>query len=551
MEKFEVVVPNIGKSDNLLVTDILVEIGSQVVIETPLIVLESDKTSIEIPSQRAGTVTSIHVNIGDKISEGDSIITLELSNTTNFNINKSFSHDEIYCEMLVLGAGPGGYSAAFLASDFGMQTVIVERHAKLGGVCLNVGCIPSKFFLNAAELIKEIQYLSNIGIEYGSPNFFLEKLRNSKNNVIELLANGLSNSTNQRGIKVIRGIGSFIDKNHIEITNQDNNERQVVSFQQAIIATGSHTKKLPISTKRIMYSSTALDLENIPNRMLIIGGGIIGLELATIYSSLGTQVHIVEQTSQILPGIDRDLVAIWSKVNTNLAQNIILDTTVSSVKEQSNCLSVNLLGKTVTNLLECDSILVAIGRNPNSFDIGIENTGILTSENGFIKVDKQMRTNIPNIFAIGDVVGLPMLAHKALYEANIAVEAATGKKTEFDAKQIPSVAYTYPEIAWAGKTEEQCKALGIVYQKALVPWKLLGRAVANMCEYGLTKLLFDKNTHQIIGGGVVGKNASDIIGEICLALEMCCDNVDITQTIHPHPTFCESVNLAASFNYMN
>jgi dihydrolipoamide dehydrogenase len=456
--------------------------------------------------------------------------------------------------MLVLGAGPGGYSAAFRSADLGMNTVLVERYATLGGVCLNVGCIPSKALLHTTSVMDEVKTMAKHGITFGAPKIEIDQLRGYKESVIAKLTGGLAGMAKARKVKVVRGLGHFLDANHVEVqlTSGDGQDltgsKEVIRFQKAIIAAGSQPVKLPFLPEdpRIVDSTGALKLTSIPKRMLVIGGGIIGLEMATVYSTLGSRIDIAEMLDGLMAGADRDLEKVWEKFNAGRFEKVMLKTRASKAEVKPDGIQVSFEGENAPAEAQTyDLVLVAVGRTPNGKKIDAAAAGVQVDERGFIPVDKQMRTNVPNIFAIGDLVGQPMLAHKAVHEGHVAAEAAAGQKSYFDAKQIPSVAYTDPEVAWAGLTEEQCKAQGIAYEKGLFPWAASGRAIANGRDEGFTKLIFDASTHRIIGGGIVGTHAGDLIGEVCLAIEMGADAVDIGKTIHPHPTLGESVGLAA------
>ncbi|MER2513463.1 MAG: dihydrolipoyl dehydrogenase, partial [Nitrosomonas ureae] len=461
---------------------------------------------------------------------------------------------DVECEMLVLGAGPGGYSAAFRAADLGMKTVLVERYATLGGVCLNVGCIPSKALLHTAAVMDEAKALAHHGIEFGAPQVNIDKLRGFKDGVVKKLTGGLAGMAKARKVEVVRGVGRFLDPHHLEVELTDGagqdktGAKKVVRFQKAIIAAGSQAVKLPFmpDDPRVVDSTGALLLTSVPKRMLVVGGGIIGLEMATVYSTLGARIDVVEMLDGMMLGADKDLVKVWEKVNAPRFDKVMLKTKTVSAEATPEGIKVGFEGeKAPAEPQLYDLVLVAVGRSPNGKKIDAEKAGVAVSDRGFIAVDNQMRTNVAHIFAIGDIVGQPMLAHKAVHEAHVAAEAAAGQKSFFDARQIPSVAYTDPEVAWAGKTEDQCKAEGIKYGKAVFPWAASGRAIANGRDEGFTKLLFDEATHRVIGGGIVGTHAGDLIGEVCLAVEMGCDPVDIGKTIHPHPTLCESIGMAA------
>ena len=576
MAKQMILVPDIGDYADVPVIEVLVKVGDVVEKEQPLLILESDKATMEIPSDTAGTITSIAVKQGDKVSKGSVIAEIDASSAAPAvqvaavpppvpakaappqmpspvagQYTGKVDHE---CEVLVLGAGPGGYSAAFRSADLGMNTLLVERYSTLGGVCLNVGCIPSKALLHTASVIDEVKTMSKHGITFGEPKIEIDQLRGYKDSVIAKLTGGLAGMAKARKVKTVRGLGRFLDANHIEVemtngTGQDlTGQKEVVRFQKAIIAAGSQPVKLPFLPEdpRIVDSTGALLLTSIPKRMLVIGGGIIGLEMATVYSSLGSRIDIAEMMDGLMAGADRDLEKVWEKFNAGRFEKIMLKTRATKAEVKPDGIQVSFEGEHAPAEPQTyDLVLVAVGRTPNGKKIDAGKAGVFVDERGFIPVDKQMRTNIQNIFAIGDIIGQPMLAHKAVHEGHVAAEVAAGQKSYFDAKQIPSVAYTDPEVAWAGLTEEQCKAQGIAYEKGLFPWAASGRAIANGRDEGFTKLLFDATTHRIIGGGIVGTHAGDLIGEVCLAIEMGADAVDIGKTIHPHPTLGESVGLAA------
>ena len=578
MAKQTILVPDIGDYADVPVIEVLVKVGDVVEKEQPLLVLESDKATMEVPADVAGTITSISIKLGDKVSKGSAIAEIDTREATPAakpsvasapapapvanppaqaiapkagQYNGKVDHE---CEMLVLGAGPGGYSAAFRSADLGMNTVLVERYATLGGVCLNVGCIPSKALLHTTAVMDEVKTMAKHGITFGAPKIEIDQLRGYKESVIAKLTGGLAGMAKARKVKVVRGIGRFLDANHVEVnltsgSGQDvTDQKEVIRFQKAIIAAGSQPVKLPFLPEdpRIVDSTGALLLKSIPKRMLVIGGGIIGLEMATVYSTLGSRIDIAEMMDGLMAGADRDLEKVWEKFNAGRFENIMLKTRAAKAEVKSDGIEVTFEGENAPAQPQTyDLVLVAVGRTPNGKKIDADKAGVQVDERGFIAVDKQMRTNVPHIFAIGDIVGQPMLAHKAVHEGHVAAEAAHGEKSYFDAKQIPSVAYTDPEVAWAGLTEEQCKAQGIAYEKGLFPWAASGRAIANGRDEGFTKLIFDAKSHRIIGGGIVGTHAGDLISEVCLAIEMGADAVDIGKTIHPHPTLGESVGLAA------
>ena len=581
MTKQLILVPDIGDYDDVPVIEVLVKVGDRIEKEQPLLVLESDKATMEVPADAAGTITSIAVKVDDKVKKGTVIAEIELeagaapkpttpvasaptpapspqataapmavSNAASAFQGK-VDHE---CDLLVLGAGPGGYSAAFRAADLGLNVVLVERYPTLGGVCLNVGCIPSKALLHTAAVMDEAKTMSKHGISFGDPKIDIDQLRAYKDGVIGKLTGGLAGMAKARKVKVVRGLGRFVDANHVEVNltagpgQEASGQKEVIRFQKVIIAAGSQPVKLPFlpDDPRIVDSTGALLLKSIPKRMLVIGGGIIGLEMATVYSSLGSKIDIAEMLDGLMAGADRDLEKVWEKHNAGRFDKVMLKTRATKAEAKSDGIHVTFEGDAApVDPQVYDLVLVAVGRSPNGKKIDAGNAGVAVDDRGFIAVDQQMRTNVSHIFAIGDIVGQPMLAHKAVHEGHVAAEAAAGQKSFFDAKQIPSVAYTDPEVAWAGLTEEQCKAQGIAYEKGLFPWAASGRAIANGRDEGFTKLLFDAKTHRIIGGGIVGTHAGDLIGEVCLAIEMGADAIDMGKTIHPHPTLGESVGLAA------
>ena len=561
----EVRVPDIGDFEDVPVIDVAVKSGDQVKPEDPLVTLESDKASMDVPSPAAGTVKEVNVKVGDKVSEGSLILTLTTGvaaaapgpaaqqgpQAAPPTAPMAARHDgaaDLECDMLVLGAGPGGYSAAFRSADLGMSTVLVERYPTLGGVCLNVGCIPSKALLHTAAVMDEVREMAAHGISYSPPQIDLDKLRSHKERVVGRLTGGLAGMAKARKVTVLEGIGSFLDPHHLEVVPKNGGGRKVVKFDRAIIAAGSQAIRLPFipDDPRAVDSTGALELRQLPKSMLVIGGGIIGLEVATVYSTLGTRIDVVEMLDSLMTGADRDLVKVWEKKNAGRFDKVMLKTKTVAAEATSDGIKVRFEGeKAPAEPQMYEMVLVAVGRSPNGKKIAAEKAGVAVSERGFIPVDKQMRTNMPHIFAIGDIVGQPMLAHKAVHEGHVAAETAAGKNSLFEARQIPSVAYTDPEVAWAGLTEEQCKAQGIKYGKAVFPWAASGRAIANGRDEGFTKLLFDDSNHRLLGGGIVGTHAGDLIGEVCLAVEMGCDPVDIGKTIHPHPTLSESIGMAA------
>ncbi len=570
MAAIEVKVPDIGDFQDVPVIEVLVNPGDTVEPEDPLITLESDKATMEVPAPQAGTVVEVKVVIGDKVSEGTLILTLEPAEGASAGqaddaptepaaapaaaaapAPAAATHSgsaDITCEMMVLGAGPGGYSAAFRSADLGLQTVLVERWDVLGGVCLNVGCIPSKALLHTAAIMDEAKAMAAHGITFGPPEIDLAALRTHKEKVVGKLTTGLAGMAKARKVTVVTGTGRFLDPNHVEVELTDGSGKKVVRFEKAIIAAGSEAVTLPFIPEdpRIVDSTGALELRQIPKKMLVIGGGIIGLEMATVYSTLGTRLDCVEMLDGLMPGADRDLVKVWERFNAPRFDNIMLKTKTTAVDAKDDGIHVTFEGENAPAEPQVyDMVLVAVGRSPNGNLIDADKAGVAVTERGFIPADHQMRTNVGHIYAIGDIIGQPMLAHKAVHEAHVAAEAAAGKNSAFDARQIPSVAYTDPEIAWAGLTETEAKEKGIKFGKAVFPWAASGRAIANGRDEGFTKLLFDEETHRCIGGGIVGTHAGDLIGEVCLAVEMGADPVDIGKTIHPHPTLAESVGMAA------
>jgi dihydrolipoamide dehydrogenase len=570
MSAIEVQVPDIGDFKDVEVIEVLVKPGDTIAKDQSLITVESDKASMEIPSSAAGVVKELRVKLGDKVSKGSAVLSLEASSTeaaptpapaaaavsVAASVARSADDDQpdIECDVLVLGAGPGGYSAAFRSADLGKKTVLVERYATLGGVCLNVGCIPSKALLHVAAVMDEASHFASIGVDFGKPSLDLDKLRAHKSKVVGKLTGGLNTMAKARKVTVLRGVGKFIGPHRlqIDITTGDGREtggeKKVVRFAKAIIAAGSQSAKLPFvpDDPRIVDSTGALELSAVPKRMLVIGGGIIGLEMATVYSTLGARIEVVEMLDDLMTGADRDLVKVWQKFNERRFDKLMLKTRSVGVEARSDGILVKFEGEQAPSDPQLyDLVLLSVGRLPNGKMIAADKAGVAVTDRGFIEVDRQMRTNVPHIFAIGDIVGNPMLAHKAVHEGHVAAEAAAGEKSYFDARVIPSVAYTDPEIAWAGATEEEAKTQGIKVKVGKFPWQASGRAIANGRDEGFTKLIFDAATHRIIGGGIVGTHAGDLISEVALAIEMGADAVDIGKTIHPHPTLGESIGMAA------
>jgi dihydrolipoamide dehydrogenase len=607
MALIDVQVPDMGDFKDVAIIEVLVKPGDTVKAEQSLVTVESDKASMEIPSSHAGVVKELKVALGDKINQGTVILTLE---SADAGAAASASPDaapaaapaaapvsapvaaavssapvvvapapagsysgpvDVECDVLVLGGGPGGYSAAFRAADLGLNAVIVERYATLGGVCLNVGCIPSKALLHVAAVMDEVRHLADAGVEFAEPSVNIDKLRGHKEKVIGKLTGGLAAMAKMRKVTTVRGYGVFIDPHHLKVEEttgagqEKTGAAKVVRFERAIIAAGSQAVRLPFfpQDERIVDSTGALALQGVPKKMLIVGGGIIGLEMGTVYATLGARLDVVEMMDGLMQGADRDLVKVWQKMNAPRFDNIMLKTKTVGAEATPEGIKVKFEGADGTGGVKVteqtyDLVLQAVGRTPNGKKIDADKAGVAVTDRGFIPVDVQMRTNVPHIFAIGDLVGQPMLAHKAVHEAHVAAEVVAGEllgdeklaKAQFDARVIPSVAYTDPEVAWVGLTEDQAKAQGIKVKKGLFPWSASGRAIANGRDEGFTKLLFDDspeaNGHgRILGGGIVGTHAGDMIGEIALAIEMGADEVDIGKTIHPHPTLGESIGLCA------
>lgn len=593
MSTTELKVPDIGDVAEVAVIEILVAVGDTVNKEQSLITVESDKASMEIPADQAGVVKALMVKVGDKVSKGSAILQLEPAEGNAASGDKpaepaaastakaaepaavkaeeergsakapagaekadaapapapaSFSGaaDAEY-DVLVLGAGPGGYSAAFRAADLGLKVVLVERYATLGGVCLNVGCIPSKALLHTAAVLEEAQSLASHGISFGEPKIDLDAVRAYKDGVVSKLTGGLAGMARARKVTVVTGVGQFVDPHHVSVDDAKG-KSQTIKFASAIIAAGSQSVKLPFlpDDSRVVDSTGALLLSSIPKKMLIVGGGIIGLEMGTVYSALGSRLDVVEMQSGLMQGADRDLVKVWEKMNAKRFDHVMLDTKTVGAEARGDGIWVTFEGKNAPKEAQrYDLVLQAVGRTPNGNKIGADKAGVAVGERGFIQVDKQMRTNVPHIFAIGDIVGQPMLAHKAVHEGHVAAEVIAGQKSFFDARVIPSVAYTDPEVAWVGLTEDEAKKDGIVVERGVFPWAASGRAIANGRDEGFTKLLFDAETHRVLGGAIVGTHAGDLIGEVALAIEMGADAVDIGKTIHPHPTLGESIGMAA------
>lgn len=573
MSTIEVHVPDIGDFDSVEVIEVLVAAGDQIAVEDSLITVESDKATMEIPSPVSGIVQSFDISVGDTVSQGTKLCTVVIegeaeSDTTTASAEEavqetkteapsapveapaaaSFSGDvDEQAELVVLGSGPGGYTAAFRAADLGKKVILIEKEDVLGGVCLNVGCIPSKALLHIAEVVSEAPELEEAGIKFAKPKIDTKKLRAHKDGVISKLTGGLQQMAKQRKVKRVNGYGKFTSANTIEVEAADGS-KTTVGFENCIIAAGSSVTKLPFipwDDERVWDSTDALELHNIPKRLLVVGGGIIGLEMATVYSALGASVTVVELSSGLIPGADKDLIRPFERVLKSRYENIFTSTKVTELTPTKKGIVCKFEGdKKAPQEDTFDNVLVAIGRSPNGKLIDADKAGVVVNDHGFIEVDNQMRTNVNNIFAIGDVVGQPMLAHKATHEAKVAAEVIAGMKSYFDARVIPSVAYTDPEVAWVGKTEDQLKEEGIAYEKGAFPWAASGRALSVGATTGMTKVLYDAETHRMIGAGILGKNAGELIAEAALAIEMGAEMDDVGKTIHPHPTLSETLNFA-------
>jgi len=586
-ETIEIKVPDIGGSKGIPVIEVLVKAGESVRKNQGIVTLESDKATMEVPSPADGVIKELKVKLGDSASEGTVVAILETAGASAVGapekteasalkaaqatgkpvpspapaghplpggegkapskaVPQSGRKADIECQVVVLGSGPGGYTAAFRAADLGQDTVLIERYATLGGVCLNVGCIPSKALLHAGRVIEEAAHAEDIGLSFGKPKIDLDKLRASKDKVVKQLTGGLASMARQRKVTVVTGTGKFISPNEIEVEGKDGNK--LVRFEKAIIAAGSHAVKLPgfpWDDQRMMDSTDALDLADIPKKLLVVGGGIIGLEMACVYDALGSEVTVVELLDQLMPGADADLVRPLQQRLAKRYAGIHLKVKVAKIEAEKKGLKATFEGDKAPAPQLYDRVLVAVGRSANGGKVNAEAAGVKVSERGFIAVDKQMRSNVPHIFAIGDLVGQPMLAHKATHEGKVAAEVAAGQKSEFVARVIPSVAYTDPEIAWVGLTEAEAKKAGIAYGVGKFPHAASGRAIGIGRTEGFTKLLFDEASHRVIGAGIVAPNAGDLIAEVALAIEMGCEAADIGLTIHPHPTLSESVGMAA------
>ena len=571
----EVRVPDIGDFSDVPIIEIHVSAGDEVAVDDPIITLESDKATMDVPAPVAGTVTAVPVSVGDTVSEGDVILSVEVAGAEAAPAGEAVQPaatatapaaqpaaataaaptpapapspeaGDFDAEVLVLGSGPGGYTAAFRAADLGARVVLVERYPSLGGVCLNVGCIPSKALLHAAKVVAETKEMAENGISFGEPTFDLDKLRDWKQAVVDRLTRGVGGLAKQRKVEVVTGVGTFSSPNTIDVQTDGGN--RTISFQNAIIAAGSESAKLPFiphDDPRVITSTGALEINEIPERMLVVGGGIIGLEMAAVYYQLGTRVTVVELLDQLIPGTDADLITPLQRMITKQYENVFVGTKVTAVDAKDSGLTVHFDGAKAPETDTFDQIMVAVGRVPNGAAIGADKAGVIVDGRGFISVDKQQRTNVPHIFAIGDIVGQPMLAHKATHEGKVAAEVACGQKSYFDARVIPSVAYTDPEVAWVGVTENEAKAAGVAYGKGTFPLAASGRSLSLGRSEGLTKLIFDEASERVIGCGIVGPSAGDLISEVALAIEMGADAADIALTVHPHPTLSETVAFSA------
>jgi dihydrolipoamide dehydrogenase len=565
----DILIPDLGADKDVDLIDVMVSVGDTVEEEDGLITLETEKASMDVPTTHGGVIKEILVKVGDKVNSGDLIARVETQDEASQETPAPVAKEpeapkatpaksstpvdasgakEVKGQVLVIGAGPGGYSAAFRCADLGLDTVLVERHPTLGGVCLNVGCIPSKALLHVAKVIEEAEHISHAGITFAKPEIDIKGVAAYKAGVVKKLTDGLSAMAKMRKVTVIQGVANFIDENSVIVDHTNSDEKTVVKFDNCIIAAGSQSSKMsfiPHEDPRIWDSTNALEVKEVPKRLLVMGGGIIGLEMGTVYQKLGSQVDVVVRGPQVMTGTDKDIVKVYTKANEKRF-NFMFKTQTQAIIPKADGIYVEFKGDNAPEPQTYDAVLVAMGRTPNGLKIGLENTGVEVDDKGFIKVDNQMRTKVPHIYAIGDIIGGPMLAHKAVHEGHVAAEVIAGHKVFFEPKQIPGIAYTFPEIATAGMSEADAKEAGIDYEVASFPWSASGRALAaDVAGAGMTKLIFDKETHQLIGGSIVGDNAGELLGEISLALEMDCDAEDIGLTIHAHPTLHESVGMCA------
>ncbi|MCP4469730.1 MAG: dihydrolipoyl dehydrogenase [Gammaproteobacteria bacterium] len=559
MSEKNLLLPDIGDFENVEVIELLVSVGDSVKAEDALLTLESEKATMDIPSPFSGTIKSLSVAVGDKISQGDLLGQIESEDSAAVPPPEQQAQPDtaqqpavpagvadITADVAVLGAGPGGYTAAFRAADLGKKVVLIERYDSLGGVCLNVGCIPSKALLHTAQIINEAAHMKANGVDFGKPKFDLDGINGFKSKVVGKLTGGLAGLAKRRKVTVVHGVGEFVDANNIRVDKDG--QSTLVKFEHCIIAAGSQATAIPSfpnDDARLMDSTDALELKDVPKKLLIVGGGIIGLEMATVYHALGSEITVVEFMDSLIPGCDKDLVRALNRIISKRYKAILLKTKVSAIKAQKNGLKVSFEGAKAPEPTLFDKVLVAVGRRPNGHRVGADKAGVNVDDAGFIAVDKQMRTNVPNIFAIGDIVGNPMLAHKATHEAKVAAEVISGMKSTFEPLTIPSVAYTDPEVAWMGLNEIEAKEQGVEYEKGAFPWAASGRSLGIDRDEGMTKVLFDKESMRILGAGIVGPNAGELIAEAVLALEMGADAEDIGLTIHPHPTLSETFNFAA------
>lgn len=562
----DILIPDLGGDKDVDLIDIMVAVGDIVEEEDGLITLETEKASMDVPTTHSGVIKEILVNIGDKVNSGDLIARLELageaeatptpaqeapkatpaSSTPAPSVGSGAK--EVKGQVLVIGAGPGGYSAAFRCADLGLDVVLVERHPTLGGVCLNVGCIPSKALLHVAKVMEEAEHIGHAGITFPKPEIDLAGVAAYKSGVVKKLTDGLGAMAKMRNVTVIQGTAEFLDTHSVIVNHTDSDEQTTVKFDNCIIAAGSQSSKMgfiPHEDPRIWDSTNALEVKEVPKRLLVMGGGIIGLEMGTVYEKLGSQVDVVIRGNQVMTGTDKDIVKIYTKSNEKRF-NFMFKTQTQAIIPKADGIYVEFKGDNAPEPQTYDAVLVAMGRTPNGLNLGLDKAGVNVNDKGMIATDNQLRTNVPHIFAIGDIITGPMLAHKAVHEGHVAAEVIAGHKVFFEPKQIPGIAYTFPEIATAGLSEIEAKEAGINYEVATFPWSASGRALAaDVSKDGMTKLIFDKDTHQLIGGALVGDNAGELLGEISLALEMDCDAEDIALTIHAHPTLHESVGMAA------